>query len=151
MNDVLGWQNTRWGMTEKEIIEAVSMENLQISQPQNFEGSYSTLSITNTKIGDFYFDVLFQMSKEDDCLIRVLIRCEELKPDGYPARQFTAAKKILSERFGQPTRVGTTDDFQWKFPTTTITLSVIFIADLYSLVAISFMPTGSVSPSISAF
>ncbi|WP_092090416.1 hypothetical protein [Bradyrhizobium brasilense] len=148
--DVPGWQSTRWGMQNTEIIAAVGSENLKIDPREQYGSFYSEISIPEVKIGEHSFHVVFQMDG-DDRLAQVLIRHDS---DREPVRAFTAAKSLLSERFGSPERQGTTDEFFWRFPTTTISLSTIFLRGIsLSHVVIVFIPTANIKPkrSVAAF
>jgi hypothetical protein len=96
--DVLGWQNTRWGMDSKEIIAAVGPELREVPR-QQWGSVYSEMSIPEVKIGAYTFFVAFQMDQTDR-LAQVLIRHDFADVDGEPVGAFGAAKSQLSERFG---------------------------------------------------
>jgi hypothetical protein len=141
MDDLEGWQQTRWGMTTGEIIEAVGKENLRrVEETRSFNEFYADLTIPNVAIGQYEFDVVFQMGNETDRLEQVLISYEE-DPDRSPTSAFKAALKLLTEKFGSPERIGTSDEFQWRFPTTTIEASTMFVEGVASSVHIRFFPS----------
>jgi hypothetical protein len=57
MDDVLGWQKTRWGMTTLQVIEAVGKEHLR-KQPREGgekDGWYCDLIIENLDIGNHWY------------------------------------------------------------------------------------------------
>jgi hypothetical protein len=71
----------------------------------------------------------------------VLISYEHSEPSKEPTAAVNAARRILTERFGAPSRDGTSNDWLWLFPTTTIRLSVLFIEDISSSAFICFTAT----------
>ena len=149
--DVLGWQNTRWGMDSKEIIAAVGPELREVPR-QQWGSVYSEMSIPEVKIGAYTFFVAFQMDQTDR-LAQVLIRHDFADVDGEPVGAFGAAKSQLSERFGTPERKGTANEFHWSFPTTTISLAMMRGNFLPSMVFIQFIPTANLKPkhTVAAF
>jgi hypothetical protein len=152
MDDLPGWQQTRWGMTESEIIEAVGSERLHRIPKEVGNNWYAELIIQNVDIGRFSFDITFQMANDNGRLQQVMIR-HEAPPDKEPTEQFRSTMQILSERFGQPKRFGTSDTWAWSFPTTTIYLDTFCLEDMASFVAIRFAPSSRGTPmkNLSAF
>lgn len=151
MDDVLGWRATRWGMTKADILHVIGANNLTETSRQDFRYVYSELEIKSVKIGEFDFDVVFQMGTETHRLEQVLVRYEDLDlRDPDPA--FRTAKNILSETFGKPARDGTSDDWVWRFPTTVIEISKSYMPELWSAVYIRFRPaTTEQSLAVAAF
>jgi hypothetical protein len=152
MDDLPGWQQTRWGMTESEIIEAVGSARLRRIPREIGNNWYAELTIQNVEIGRFPFDITFQMANDTDRLQQVIIR-HEASPNKEPTSEFRSTMQILSERFGQPQRVGTSDSWSWTFPTTTIYLDTFCIEDMASFIAIRFTPSdrGAAIKEIFAF
>ncbi len=74
--DVEGWQNTRWGMNEDQIIEVVGHEHLRRVDREDFQRFYADLAIPFVNIGEYEFTVRFQMSKDKCLLEQVLVRRE---------------------------------------------------------------------------
>jgi hypothetical protein len=152
MDDLPGWQQTRWGMTESEIIEAVGSERLRRIPREVGNNWYADLTIQNVEIGRFQFDITFQMANDTHRLQQVMIR-HEAPADKEPTTEFRSTMQILSERFGSPTRLGTSDTWAWSFPTTTIYLDTFCLQDMASYVAIRFSPSNrrANSKDIAAF
>jgi hypothetical protein len=144
MDDVSGWQQTRWGMTADEIIAAVGSHIRKVPR-EEYPNAWSELCIPDVEIGDYPFLVQFQMEKVTGTLTQVLIKHEE-ELDKEPTGAFNTARRVLSERFGQPKREGTSDTLVWAFPTTTITLSMFYIENILATVGIGFKPT-SIAPT----
>jgi hypothetical protein len=139
MTDLLGWQQTRWGMSANDIVAAVGVEHLRQAERQTFQESYVDLVIPNVKIGKHDFTVYFQMANDTNKLIQVLIRHEgELHQE--PRDAYDVARKMLTERFEQPNRSGTSEVLIWTFLTTVIELTITFSENILSLVAIIFKP-----------
>jgi hypothetical protein len=145
MDDLLGWQQTRWGMTETEIIAAIGAERLRRMPKEVGNNWYAELTIQNVEIGPFPFDITFQMANDSHRLQQVMIR-HEASPDKEPAAEFRSTIQILSGKFGQPKRVGTSESWLWTFPTTTIYLDTFCIQDMASFVAIRFTPSSRGTP-----
>ena len=61
MQDLLGWQQLRWGMTTAEVINMLDPEKLQRMERAQYRGMYADLIIPNVQVGRFSFDVIFQM------------------------------------------------------------------------------------------
>ena len=62
MDDLLGWQQTRWGMTNEEIVAVVGSQHLRKQEreggPKDFW--YCDLVIQNVDIGGFFFNIQFR-------------------------------------------------------------------------------------------
>ena len=140
MDDLLGWQNTLWGMTQDEVIEVVNSRTLVECAPVDYGTLYCPMHIENTKVGPYFFEVSFLFSKKNHLLERVTVRHTDTP--GTPMQvPFSVAMKVLTERFGPPAREGTSNTFIWQFPTTTIKLDMFDIQQVLSAVGIIFFPT----------
>ena len=142
----------RWGMTRSELIAAVGVEHLRTTPRQLFKDAYTELIIPRVEIGRYDFEIQFQMSIAADRLQQVLIRHEgDLATE--PRGAHSAALKVLTERFGRPQRVATSDEMLWPFKTTTIYLDMLYNQDVMAYVAIRFRPSGQdgAISSLSAF
>lgn len=150
--DLEGWQQTRWGMSDAEIVNAVGGEHIKRNSRANYQNLYSDLHIPNVEVGPYYFDVIFQMEDASERLGQVLIAYDADDATDL-AGALKATRKVLQEKFGEPTRVGTSDDWAWTFPTTTILLSSLAIEDITYRVAVIYRPTSNTSHSnkVSAF
>lgn len=128
LDDVPGWQNLRWGMTEAQARQSLELSGLKV-EPDNghFKDMYSALAISLT-IADASYRAVLQFSEADRGLAQVLLKCGcsggPLAPKAY-----RDMLRVLEEKYGKPTssseqpRPGS----EWAFKTTTISLS------LYSL------------------
>ncbi len=138
MDDLEGWQQTRWGMTAEEIIQAVGADNLRrFEETKQYQDSYADLTFSGVYIGAYAFDIIFQIDKKTNGLRQVLISYEE-DPDRSPKAALNAAIKMLTEKFGNPKRIGASDDLQWKFSTTTIEIGETFAVITQALARCGF-------------
>ncbi|MCA3339109.1 MAG: hypothetical protein INF90_11350 [Roseomonas sp.] len=145
MEDLLGWRSTRWGMTKADILNAIGSDKVMETNRQDFQRFYSELEIKYAKIGEFDFNVVFQMGVETHRLEQVLLSYDDLDLRD-PEAAFRTAKSLLSETFGKPARVGTSDDWFWPFPTSEIIIGKFYIPEIASSVSIRFRPTGAGHP-----
>src|SRR5947209_7188490 len=152
MDDLLGWQQTRWGMSEAEIIVSVGKEQLKKTPRQKYQGMYSDLMIPSVDVGKIPFDIIFQMEEASNQLSQVLVS-NIGDPQLGCAGAVAAARKLLTERFGTPERIGSSDGWQWVFPTTTIEIFALEIEDISADTYVRFFPTktGRASKQTSAF
>jgi len=143
--DLEGWQDTRWGMTERELVAAINSAELLHIHREDYLSHYADYSLPNLDVAGFYFDVTFQMDKNSNRLSQVLIK-HDADPHTKPTKAFSSALKLLTEKLGKPERAGTSDEFVWKFPTTTVCLSVYFSEEILSFVSVIYCPTASYQP-----
>lgn len=139
MKDLMGWKNTHWGMTEREIIDSVGGGVLSARDKMDYSTNYSTMVIPGRNVGGFSYDVIFQMSKSKHTLCKVLLQ-HELDENTDWLRPFDFAKTILDEKFGQSIRNGTSEGYSWNFPTTIIDISYLDVFS-FSAISIIFSPT----------
>jgi hypothetical protein len=117
--DLLGWQNTRWGMTEQQAATALGQDAQRINPPHKFKRLYVPLKST-ISISHFNIDVDLQFSNETKTLAQVL-----LTYDGAGHEELWAKlRDLLTEKYGAPHQVGTTKR-EWRFKTTIIVLDLL--------------------------
>jgi hypothetical protein len=136
-------------MTGEEIIDTVGAGMVKRSERQKYQGAYSDLWIPHVMIGPHSFKVIFQMNDETNCLNQVLLSYVDSETTN-PKNVFDAAHRVLTERFGRPERVGTSDSWQWAFETTHIDLSALYIPSVVSGASIRFFPAARPKPHIVA-
>lgn len=130
MGDVLGWLNTRWGMSEDEVAFSLSAMDVETGAVAKFgKGLYSPMVIRNLPISHYLFDAQPQFDEKTRRLEQVLLSHEAGSASEVSIVALTA-NAILTEKFGIPARDGTTDDFIWDFPSTRITLSSLIIESI---------------------
>jgi hypothetical protein len=151
--DLLGWQQTRWGMTDEEIVASVGVQQLRRTARSTSTNVYHELIIPSVDVGRYPYDVQFQMSNSTNRLIQVLLKHDAEELSSLPTRQLDSARKLLSEKFGPPRRDGTSEDWVWAFPSTTIMLQTFFIEEIVSSAIIRFFAPGEMPgpQEVSAF
>lgn len=135
--DVLGWQETRWGMLHPEVEQALGPDMVvRLEKPRNrFGGGYGgqfgnrfreyyCIEKRELPIGNTEFAALPLMRPEDggDRLHMVILRSRTEFDEKIKASEVTLIRKIVSEKFGPAKRAGSSDRFYWRFPTTTISM-----------------------------
>jgi hypothetical protein len=153
MDDLAGWQNTRWGMTRDEVLATVGPQNLarqHVGVPD--DAWYCDYIIPAVSVGPYTFTIYFQMDSRSQKLFQVRLTHVRENPDCEPVRAFDTALHMLTERFGTPQRVGTEEEWEWAFATTTIRLSTLFVEGIVSDVHVIFRDSSSpISAAVSAF
>ena len=114
LDDLAGWQETRWGMTEVQARKAAGTETRTIDPPVNYRFLYAPMKVP-LKIGAFPLEALLQFSKETRRLQQVLVRSDSDNP-----ALWTLLRDLLTEKYGAPAQLG--DKQEWRFPTTIIEL-----------------------------
>ena len=96
--NIKGWNKTSWGMNEDNLIELFPGQITRIAKQEIDHGKiYCNLKLTNYKIGDTEFDVLFGMSAIDNKLKHVRLVCNSALP-----LHFSQFEQLLIDKYGQP-------------------------------------------------
>jgi hypothetical protein len=148
--DVPGWQEARWGMTEKDLLEAFKTSIKKFDKREIYGNErYADYGIPDYEVNGRKYVVSFQMDNENNKLSQVLVKYISMKAasseeaifDGLDAlltRKYGEAKYKKDDRKSDPMSL----ERQWAFPTTTISLSYSFMRSLdFSMVAITYFPT----------
>lgn len=164
--DLLGWQETRWGMTEKELLQAITPAPLKLDKRSylsrggdngkpfdryGYADYYTTIKV----LGEDY-RVSFYMDVKTDRLMQVTLEPAIYGSSDYiPEAAFTQLSEALTQKYGTPT--GQEDDRskgaftrtkqvsrmrQWVFPTSSIRLYYMALEDvrMYSL-SVTYSPS----------
>ncbi len=152
--DVLGWQDARWGMSEKDIISVFGLKAKKLPERQLFLGRYVDYAIPEFVIAGKMFTVFFQMDNDSNKLSQVLVRFNEMKSRTSREDIFNRLVSSLAREYGAPSVKS--DERQsflvkfnrirlnrtWKFPTTTVELNYGWDSQIYaSLLTIRYFPT----------
>lgn len=130
--DVLGWEQTRWGMTEKQVAAALGSTAQHITPPEQFEGFYAPLKVV-IGVAGYSVEIFFQFSLQTKILSQVLLRCTIGGGDLW-----TKLCDLLTEKYGPPFRIEKVR--QWRFDSTTIELHHLSTPGL-DLVFVRYYPT----------
>jgi hypothetical protein len=116
LDDVEGWQATKWGMTEEQVRSAMPdlSENVP---PKKFNASVYVPFDTAFKVDRFYFQVVLQFDVDTRRLGQVLVTANDASPE-----RWIVARQLLVERYGPPHKQYG-DKFVWLFPSTAIELT----------------------------
>lgn len=135
--NVVGWNNIRWGATEAQL-KRLFGGALEKYDAQTFEAYRADYYLKGVRYFSMGFDVIFQVSKSNGRLAQVLI-----DGVGKPSRgDFAALYATMRRIYGEPTsRENYLTDSEayfgvdpaaniykkaiWRFPTTTIQLTVL--------------------------
>jgi len=133
LDDVAGWQGTRWGMNEEEVKAALQSDAVAASPPRKYLKSYAPLTVP-LKIGPYQMEAVLQFDVESKRLQQVVI--------SYPGADvslWTTLADLLTEKYGPPKRTG--PKLEWIFPTTTIELARTSIPGVLSQTGIRYYPS----------
>lgn len=150
VEDLLGWRDTRWGMSDSEI-EAVldraklkRLPNRLTINGLNAEDCipYYDLLYGPLVIGNTNFNVKFIMRPypSQDRLATVVIQSERWS--AISKGEAVIIRQIISEKLGKFRRNGSSEEFWWAFKTTTVTYFYILGRD-DGVACIQFMPTAN--------
>ena len=132
-NDVLGWQGSRWGMTEMDIVRTFGASLKKLSKRNLYKNRYVDYVIPNLNLNKEIFTVHFQMDARTNRLIQILISLDQRESDSPRNDIFLGLEEILSQKYGTPSykkdkedKIGsflTIRERQWSFPSTIIELN----------------------------
>jgi len=114
LDDLLGWQSTRWGMTDTQVKAAVHGDGFQTfpPPPRSYIKTNGTF-VAGMNIGRSRCEVFFTYGAGR--LNHVTVSCPAT-PDPY-----ARLRDRLTQRYGSPSRQDTRRQ-EWKFPTTAVVL-----------------------------
>ncbi|MFC0804808.1 hypothetical protein ACFHWW_04875 [Ensifer sp. P24N7] len=137
--DMPGWWHTRWGMSESEMIEALSASKLHKIDREDFGDYYADYLLKDAEHESLKFDVFFQMSRKQDRLSRVVMRHE--LPLGAPQdTQIKTLFNALVRDFGGPEMLDRPNHYRWTLPSTTVQLHTINLPNSLNLISLIFEP-----------
>ena len=126
LQDVEGWSNAKWGMTEDDLLKAFEGQIIKLAIPNQYQNSYSNLEIPHVEINRDQYKVSFLMDNQTKRLTQV-----NITPLDKSALivTFRSLEESLILKYGQPTykndentRYVESHKRTWNFPTTVITL-----------------------------
>jgi hypothetical protein len=153
LEDVRGWQTTRWGMTESEVKRSVESLGLRVTSlpgPHGGALEAETPFKTSIEIDGSDYDVIFQFSGETHRLGRILIRTLDFSRE-HALTFYGSLRRALAEEYGPPaetqSRGTVASTTEWAFKTTTVVLSVYTEtgarAPHVSQVSVTYSPTAA--------
>jgi hypothetical protein len=152
--DVLGWQESRWGMSNEEIVRAFGPRIARLPKGEDFLTWHADYVMRHVELEGEVFSVFFQMDNETKKLAQVLVRLDEQESRVPRDEIFAKIETMLIHEYGAPVdktdhRRSSSIDFAfldlsrlWRFPTTTIELSYGWDNQIEaSLLTIRYFPT----------
>jgi hypothetical protein len=134
-----GWLGAKWGMTEPDVLAALSDYPVRSTEREQFDGHYSKHVLDGIRIGAYPFEAKIQLKNEDGTLGRVVMR--HSLPPGEPQDDVVKAVfNALSEDFGTPVMMDRSTHFMWTLPSTKIQLHTINLPNSLNLVSVIFSP-----------
>jgi len=152
LDDLLGWQTTRWGMTEEEVRGQLESYGFLLTSLPAFYGRWLEADApfsTTVEMAGSYYDAIFMFSKDTRRLGRVMIRTVDFSRE-HALTLHESLLRALTGNYGQPTetQAGVASVTRWTFKTTTVVLS------LYTEIAVPRNPITQVvviyAPSLAA-
>lgn len=145
-NDALGWQEARWGMSEKELQDTFKSDLKKLDKRQTyFDGeNYADYKIPDYEIEGRKYSVFFLMGKESAKLERVVVTLEKASDE---KKLFDELESLLTLKYGEVSYMNNDVDSniisferQWILPTTTVRLGYLTSPYVTSL-TIQYFPT----------
>ncbi|MEO3428220.1 hypothetical protein AAFN88_05140 [Pelagibius sp. CAU 1746] len=124
LEDLPGWDTTRWGMTGEELRAVLGERAAELPGRWVYGGAYAELAVEEVEIGGLVFTAYLQMNDRTERLQQVLL--ERRRTGAVPAA-FEQVVDALTERYGPPSgdcpqakTGGQPLDYEvtWRFPTT---------------------------------
>lgn len=141
--DVIGWNNIRWGVTV-EVLKRRFDGILSKYDEANFEAFRADHYLKGVRYFSLGFDIIFQMSKSDGRLAQVLIDHVDEPHRGDFETIYATMRRIYGEPSSRENFLTDSDAYfgidptanaykkaTWRFPTTTIQLTVLTGPDFF--------------------
>lgn len=144
-DDLVGWGDTRWGMTDAELNVALgaSAQPYVPKEGHEYTGVYVDRHVPGVSVASVAFNVLLQMDRESRTLVQVLFH-STLDPAGGMI-EFNQVEEMLMRKYGTPTSrtspLAGIATSTWLFPTTTIVLDQLGFSGVYRQLTIAYRPT----------
>lgn len=142
ISDLKGWGNTRWGVTEAEILANVP-EARRVEPRKYFNERYATVVIDTFMVANIPFDVSFVMSGETKKLELVTMNCLVK----VTQTDFEDVLTSLTNKYGTPTNQNRKEtkryieaDIRWLFETSKVDLSFIDAPKISNTLNIRYAP-----------
>jgi len=125
--DVPGFMDTRWGMSEQEILDSMKDKVVKLKGKKNFQfGGYATVGMKEIEIDSSKYTVHFLMNRQTDLLYAVNLDII-YRHISDSKEYYESLKKALSKEYGPPSIEGERESKStkilravWMFPSTII-------------------------------
>ena len=130
--DLLGWGDTRWGMTRDELARVLGPARATLTPRLEYGELLVRDTLPGQRIAGRPFVALFQIDRENERLAQVLLR---YRGDFPMLGDFAAVRDALAKDLGAPQERRAETDHRgsfpsfwieagWSFPTTAVVLSL---------------------------
>jgi hypothetical protein len=150
VDDLPGWQNTRWGMTETEVTRTLGapLTTLPASLARSLD-AVAALT-TSVEMAGSHYDAILLFPDDTRRLGRVLIRTLDYSRE-HALMLHATLQRALTRQYGPPGETesgGSTASLErWTFKTTTVVLSMYTDTSLpgrhVTQVAVTYAPTAT--------
>jgi hypothetical protein len=130
LDDVLGWRNTRWGMTEADVkgsLDTLGLPLTPLPPPYGRALGADAPFKTTVEIAGSHYDAIFVFPDDTRRLGRVLIRTVTFSRHRALELHSTLAR-VLTEQLGPPGETESQGSIasltRWMFKTTSVVLSM---------------------------
>lgn len=108
-----GWKDTKWGMTEAEVLSAISESNKVTRDLDKYMkgAQYSSIQIPKIKIGAYFYKASFLFDSKTKDLCRVILSCVEGQPQELAYQQ---VQELLTKKYGAHTYTNTNREGGWN-------------------------------------
>jgi hypothetical protein len=152
--DVLGWEETRWGMTSDEIGKALGSRAQKLTDSELYGDGYYDYLVPDITLQSSTFTALLIMDRETRKLSRVDVRLNQYESQKPPRDIFDALDAMLIAQYGAPDAKKdepSSDQVHlshiWRLQTSTVELWLYWdnrMRPVSSNVGISYYPTAAV-------
>ena len=120
--NISGYDNTVWGMTEDEVLQAEPLAQRLDPPVKTTAGGIRAVTLKDIRIASDPFTAQFIFDFKDRKLMQVTL--ESPKPL-LSSRIFSDIEKLLTEKYGSPTYKQQGKNVSWKLTKTTIELMFV--------------------------
>lgn len=131
--DLAGWDETRWGMSEKELARVLGQRSARLPSPLDYKEFVVRATVPGLRLAGRPFVALLQLDRKTERLAQVLLR---YRGDFPMLSDFVALHDLLAADLGAPAERRAETDYRgsipsfwieagWTFPTTAVVLSLV--------------------------
>lgn len=131
--DLVGWGETRWGMSGEELARVLGPRRVRLAAPLRYGAYIVRDTVPGLRLAGRPFVALLQLDERGERLAQVLLRY----PGDFPMlSDFAAVRDRLAAELGPPQERRAETDYRgtfpsfwieagWTFPTTAVVLSLV--------------------------
>ncbi len=146
--DMLGWEDTRWGMSEEELPNTFKSQLKKLPERNDaFSRGYADYVIQDYELEGRKTTVYFVMDDISNKLAEVYVQYQETESRSSQDAYYNKLETLLTSKYGingckERNKSALGERCQWGFSTTTIELSYFWTEKMkYNALTISYRPT----------